>query len=372
MFLKAFKKTAENYEFEHRISLTVQVFGNLVNTAEICLNRQFKNIQQNTVEKNRQPIKGLNFNTRARMVEAMYKRSPSYFEQFQKQHSVKIVDQKPTDITSLIIYAVCPHFESEICQIATNTNHFYLLIDSSTDIGSTKQNKSFAVLCLFTTFKHLFSNSSKLATNGDVFTTLKLAVDFNDKTGEKINPPSVYKRLPISFSTTTKMLTTTKTTASNTAGIAQKTIDNIISTGTGQQQTQTDQICAETLKRVENSLSGPHSAAFCRFMNILVSSYGKLGSDSELVFVRLVIQEKIKFWNKYFIQQKLKHHMKSKAKQLNIIKIYNLSFTKYNMRTINTKKSTVWVLTLNWFMFEKLTCLCISIRIGDISLYRQW
>ena len=73
------------------------------------------------------------------MVEAVYKRSPSYFEQFQKQLSVKIVDQKPTDITSLINYAVCPHFETEICQIATN--HFHLPIDSSTDIGSTKQNK---------------------------------------------------------------------------------------------------------------------------------------------------------------------------------------------------------------------------------------
>ena len=71
----------------------------------------------------------------------MYKRSPSYFAQFQKQFSVKIVDQKPTDITSLINYAVCPHFESEICQIATNTNHFHLLIDSSPGIGSTKQNK---------------------------------------------------------------------------------------------------------------------------------------------------------------------------------------------------------------------------------------
>ena len=39
VFLKVFKKTAENYEFEHRISLTVQVFGDLVNMAEICLNR---------------------------------------------------------------------------------------------------------------------------------------------------------------------------------------------------------------------------------------------------------------------------------------------------------------------------------------------
>ena len=103
------------------------------------------------------------------------------FKQFQKQFRFKIVDQQPTSLNN---YAVCPHFESEFCQIATN--HFHLLIDSSTDIGCTKKNKSFAVLCLFTTFKHLFSNSSKLEMNGEVFTKLKLAVDFNDKTGEKL------------------------------------------------------------------------------------------------------------------------------------------------------------------------------------------
>ena len=225
------------------------------------------------------------------MVEAMYERSPSYFKQFEKQLRFKIVDQKPTDITSLINYAVCPHFESEFCQIATN--HFHLLIDSSTDIGSTKQNKSFAVPCLFTTFKHLFSNSSKLETNGDVYTKLKLAVDFNDKTGEKIDPATVHKRLP--FSTTAKMLTTTKTLATKTTGIAQKTIHNTISAATGHEQTQTDQICTETLKRVENILIGPHSGAFCKVMDIFVSGYGKLDIDSELVFVRLVFEEKIKF-----------------------------------------------------------------------------
>ena len=172
------------------------------------------------------------------MVEAMYERSPSYFKQFQKQFRFKILDQKPTDITSLINYAVCPHFESEFRQIAAN--HFHLLIDSSTDIGSTKQNKSFVVPCLFTTFKHLYSNSSKLETNGEVFTKLKLAVDFNDKTGEKIDPATFQKRLPIS--NTAKMLTTTKTMATKTTGIAQKTIHNTISAGTGHEQTQTDQI----------------------------------------------------------------------------------------------------------------------------------
>ena len=122
---------------------------------------------------------------------------------------------------------------------------------------------------------------------------MKLTVDFNDKTGEKIDPANVHKRLPIS--NTAKMLTATKTMATKTTGIAQKTIHNTISTTTGIEQTQTDQICTETFKRVENILSGPHSAAFCKVMDILVSGYGKLDIDSELLFVRLVFEEKIKF-----------------------------------------------------------------------------
>ena len=77
MFLKLFKKTPEEYEFAKRISLTLQEFGNLVNTAENIL--ESEKSQQKTIQQNRHPIKGLNSNTRARMVEAMYKRSPSYF-----------------------------------------------------------------------------------------------------------------------------------------------------------------------------------------------------------------------------------------------------------------------------------------------------
>ena len=34
VFLKLFKKSAEEYGFEQRISLTLQEFGSLVNTAE--------------------------------------------------------------------------------------------------------------------------------------------------------------------------------------------------------------------------------------------------------------------------------------------------------------------------------------------------
>ena len=87
------------------------------------------------------------------MVETMYESSPSYFKHFQKQFRFKIVDQKPTDITILNNYAVCPHFESEFCHIATT--HFHLLIDSSTDFGSTKQ-KNHLLSPVFHKFQTLF------------------------------------------------------------------------------------------------------------------------------------------------------------------------------------------------------------------------
>ena len=46
VFLKLFKKTAEDYEFEQRISLTLQEFGSLVNTAEnILLESEEKSVK---------------------------------------------------------------------------------------------------------------------------------------------------------------------------------------------------------------------------------------------------------------------------------------------------------------------------------------
>ena len=119
-FLKLFKKTAEENEFEQSFSLALQELENLVNTAEKILETEEKSAKDFSTKP--PPKKGLNFNTKARIAEAMYEQSPNFFKEIQKQFRYTIVDQKPTDITSLINYAVCPHFESEFCQIATN--HF--------------------------------------------------------------------------------------------------------------------------------------------------------------------------------------------------------------------------------------------------------
>ena len=77
--------------------------------------------------------------------------------------------------------------------------------------------------------------------------------------------------------------------------VAQKTIYNARPPS---KQVQTDFVNSKTIRRVENILSGPHSGAFCQIMDIFVSGYGKLNIDTDLLSVRLVYEEKIKFREK--------------------------------------------------------------------------
>ena len=80
----------------------------------------------------------------------------------------------------------------------------------------------------------------------------------------------------------------------STSIVPQKTIHNFVCS-TISSKTQTDQFSRETLKRVESILSGPHSGAFCQIMDIFMSDFGKLNIDSDLLFVRLVYEEKVQF-----------------------------------------------------------------------------
>ena len=50
VFLKLFKKAAEEYEFEQSISSTLQEFGSLVNTAEKILNSEEKSAKDCTTK----------------------------------------------------------------------------------------------------------------------------------------------------------------------------------------------------------------------------------------------------------------------------------------------------------------------------------
>ena len=228
------------------------------------------------------------------MVEAMYERSPHYFKQFQKQIKFQIVEDKPT-LSNTNVYAVCAHFDSEFCGLVTN--HYHVLLDTTTFEKETlKRNQNFPVPCIFTTFKFLFSTATTLETNGDVFTKLKLAVEFNSS-ADKVDSQTVRKQLPAFAynnlkSSNAKQVNMNQKPFSKMPVVAQKTIYNARPPS---KQVQTDFVNSETIRRVENILSGPHSGAFCHIMDIFVSGYGKLNIDTDLLSVRLVYEEKIKF-----------------------------------------------------------------------------
>ena len=79
----------------------------------------------------------------------------------------------------------------------------------------------------------------------------------------------------------------------------QKSLQNCI-TNSNNQQTQTDSFASESLKRFQNILSVPHSGAFCQIMDIFLSGYGNLLVDTDVLFVRIVYEEKIKFKKKIY------------------------------------------------------------------------
>ena len=230
------------------------------------------------------------------MVEAMFERSPNYFKQFQKQFKFLILEEKPS-FSIGNFYAVCAHFDSEFCNLVNS--HYHVLIDTTTFENETvKRYQSFPVPCVYTAFKFLFWTAPNLETNGDVFTKLKLAIEFNGS-GEKTDLQSVRKRLPafanhnnLSKSSSAKQTNVNLKPSAKMPVVAQKTIYNARPPS---KQVQTDFVNSETLRRVETILYGPHSGAFCQIMDIFMSGYGKLNIDSDLLSVRFVYEEKVKF-----------------------------------------------------------------------------
>ena len=166
------------------------------------------------------------------------------------------------------------------------------------------RNKAFPLSCLFTTFRYLFSSATGLETEGDVFFKLKLAVDFNIKNEEKPeSAATVPNRLPSIVTSSQQQLLQTKTAGNSNkfnenivksvkTTVVQKSLHNMISPG---KQTQTENFTSETLRRFESILTGPHSGAFWQIMDIFVSGYGILNIDIDLLFIRFVYEEKIKF-----------------------------------------------------------------------------
>ena len=216
----------------------------------------------------------------------MYERSPAYFKQSQKNFRFFVSEEKSSSMFARN-YAVCMHFENGYCELLPS-NHFHVLFDVSDVLTEIlKRNKLFAVPCLYTTFKTFFSNGATVETTGEIFEKLKLAVEYNSSAPPtKGEATSIQKRLPNLSNALSKNHRQNRIIAYKSLDNAEKTLN---------QQLQTDGLSTETLKRFENILYGPHAGAFCQIMDIFVSGYGKLDIDKDVLCVRLIFEEKVKF-----------------------------------------------------------------------------
>ena len=155
---------------------------------------------------------------------------------------------------------------------------------------------------VYTAFKFLFWTAPNLGTKGDVFSKLILAIELNSTVPRKKSMHSQcandYQLLLTTTTYRKAALQNKQMSIPNSAKmpvVAQKTIYNVRPPS---KQTQTDFVNSETLRRVEKILYGPHSGAFCQIMDIFMSGYGKLNFYSDLLSVRFLYEEKVKFEKK--------------------------------------------------------------------------
>ena len=182
---------------------------------------------------------------------------------------------------------MCKHFENGYCEVLPS-NQYHVLFDVS-DVSTEimKRNKLYAVPCLYTTFKTFFSNGATVEATGEVIEELKPAVEYNGSAPlTKGDATAIQKRLPNLSNVPSK-------NHRKNGSVAYKSVEN--AEKTLHQQMQTDCLSTETLKRFANLLNGPHAGAFCQIMDIFVSGYGKLDIDNDVLCVRLVFEEDIKF-----------------------------------------------------------------------------
>ena len=218
------------------------------------------------------------------MVEAMYERSPAYFKQFRKNFRFFVSEEKPSSMFAKN-YAVCMHYENGYCEVLPS-NHYHALFDVS-DVSTEilKQNKLYTVPCLYTTFNFFF----KWSHSGDNWrdfrkTQTSCGIQWFS-TVDKRRSAGIQKRLP-------NLINALSRNHGQNGFVGYKSLDN--AERTLNQQLKTNRISTETLKRFENFLHGSHSA-FCQILDIFVSGYEKLDIDKDVLCVRLVFEEKIKF-----------------------------------------------------------------------------
>ena len=298
VFLKLFKKTDYDYEFQQKRTLTLEYFEKLIKKSpkirSTANNSNDTGITAKATPAKKQRLKQKDDehevsekkNRFDKLVEAMYERSPGYFKQFQKNLRFFVSEEKPSSMFARN-YAVCMHFENNYCEVLPSNHYHWLFYVSDVSTEKLKQNKFYAVPCSYTTFKTFFFKRSHSGDNWRDFRKTQTSCGIQwFSAADKGEATSIQKRLP--------NLSNALSNNHNQSGIVgYKSPDN--AEKTLNQQLQTDRISTETLKRFENILYGPHSGAFCQTMDIFVSGYGKLDIDNVVLCVRLVFEDKIKF-----------------------------------------------------------------------------
>ena len=187
--------------------------------------------------------------------------------------------------------------------------------------------KCFSVPCIFTCFKYLVSPAKDVKGNGELFDKLKLALTYSAQPVaaqpvaanlDLLDFTAIKKSLPnllLSATSSNKQTSPNQNVYKKSPAVGgQKRIDNTvtpaassssnksvrISTSVSKKHTesrhvQTDEMNTETLKRFESLINGPHSAAFCKIMDIFTSGYGKLDVDTDVLFVKFIVEEKVNF-----------------------------------------------------------------------------
>ena len=174
--------------------------------------------------------------------------------------------------------------------------------------------KRFSVPCVFTCFKYLVSPAKDVKGNGELFDKLKLALTYSAQS-VAANLDLLETNLLLSATSYNKQTSPNQNFCKKSPGVGgQKRIDNTvtpaasstsnksarISTSVSKKHTesrhvQTDEMNTETLKRFESLINGPHSAAFCKIRDILTSRYRKLDVDTDVSFVKFIVEQKVKF-----------------------------------------------------------------------------
>ena len=183
--------------------------------------------------------------------------------------------------------------------------------------------KSFSVPCIFTCFKYLVSPPAKdVKGNNELFDKLKLALTYSAQPVaanlDLLDFTAIKNCLPnllLSATSSNKQILPKQNFCKKSPAIGgQKRIDNTvtpaasstlnksarISTSVSKKHiesrhVQTDEMNTKTLKRFESLINGPHSNAFCKTMDIVTSGYGKIDVDIDVLFVKFIVEEKVKF-----------------------------------------------------------------------------